>query len=287
MPSNGLMVAGGIGQGLQAGVETYLKARGQNIKEQQENAQMGLMQRRLDQEQEQQKIERDRHAQEFGQTIDLHNRQLQQKSSNDIEENNIRRKQLGLMGGFKREAKLDKDVSGLSSNIEKAGLSELSSVLDRIKSDVGPLDSKEDIPGYGLTYALPDFLTSKEGTDARQAVGALRNVILHARSGGAVTPSEAKRLLDELGEGYGKNDDQLRRGIMNAANALQAKFKNITAGASPEAVQEFGRRGGRTNFPKMTEGLLESQDENAWTDEKETRLKELLSKKSGKKNAAK
>lgn len=122
MPSNGLMVAGGIGQGLQAGVETYLKARGQNIKEQQENAQMGLMQRRLDQEQEQQKIERERQSQQFGQTLDLHNRQLQEEQSWHVLEDANKKaqiKQTGLLRGDAAKEKLDTHVSRLAGELQK------------------------------------------------------------------------------------------------------------------------------------------------------------------------
>ena len=104
----------------------------------------------------------------------------------------------------------------------------------------------EDIPGFGGTAFLPDIAISREGQNIRQEIATIRNSILKARSGGAVTPSEAGRMLEELGTGVGRTDAQMRRGIKNARKVLETRLKSTFAGFSKEAVEEFGGRGGFT-----------------------------------------
>lgn len=142
---------------------------------------------------------------------------------------------------YRKEQKLDKDVQSLSARLEKSGLSELDAVLNNLLPEI---PESGDIPGAGLTAALPNFVLSDSGKRLRQGVTALQNVVLKARSGGAVTPQEADRLLSELGIGVTRSDEELRTGIKNTIATLQSKKANILAGFDEQAKQEFARRGG-------------------------------------------
>jgi len=154
----------------------------------------------------------------------------------------------------KEEARTEKQIEGLSKRLDSSGLSELDSVIGNIQQNIN-LSGHEDIPGAGLTGSLPDFMVSRKGQDVRQAVQGLHNILLKARSGGAVTPQEAERYRDELGFGTSKkNDEQLRQGIKNTINFLASKKRGIIAGYRPDAVQKYGSRGGNINIPSYDTG---------------------------------
>jgi hypothetical protein len=117
----------------------------------------------------------------------------------------------------------------------------------------------KDIEGFGAAggSTLPDILTSTKGVDNRQAVAGLRNAILKARSGGAVTDGEADRMLQELGTGLGRNDENLRVGIANVTQMLQEKLLNVGAGYSPSVRKLYEDNGG-TVTPARLEKFLKS-----------------------------
>lgn len=166
----------------------------------------------------------------------------------------------------------EKRVSELSSRIEKSGLSDLDPVIANLQKVV---PQEGDVAGVGQTALAPDFLISQEGKDVRQAVASLRNIILKARSGGAVTPQEADRMLEEIGTGPGKNDDQLRRGLVNVSNQLASRKQNILAGYTKETQGEFASRGGNLALPSLK---FKASAETGWSDQKEKRLQELRAK---------
>lgn len=145
----------------------------------------------------------------------------------------------------KKQDKLNVNIEHLSKRIDSSGLADLNDAATRLQSSLKLSDPKFDIPGFGQTYLLPDAAVTNEGRAARQDVAQLRNVILKARSGGAVTPSEAERMLQEIGEGAGRNDAQLRRGVINALTLLKSKSRNITAGYQPDVIEQYKKQGGR------------------------------------------
>jgi hypothetical protein len=85
---------------------------------------------------------------------------------------------------------------------------------------------------------------SDEARQLRQDYAAVRNALLKARSGGAVTQGEADRLLQELGEGFGRPDDLVRRGVANLRRVIEARKSNLAAGASDDVIREYEARGG-------------------------------------------
>lgn len=163
----------------------------------------------------------------------------------DREKGKEGKEQAEILAGRQDTKKTDDDARHLSEALNKEGLGELDSVVDDLESRI-EMDGKGDIAGFGLTAAVPDFKLSKPGQRNRQAVAALRNVILKARSGGSVTEDEAGRMLEEIGGGITRTDAQLRTGLKGVIKQLQAKQKNILAGYNPKVISEFEKRGGKT-----------------------------------------
>lgn len=152
-----------------------------------------------------------------------------------------------------RDKAIKESARKLGENISKKGLAEPIATLNQIDKAIGGIDGTEDIPGVGgvsnlagaplLGQAAETFL-SDEGKRVRQLVGGLRNQILKARSGGAVTPQEAERMLEELGLGVLRSDEQLRAGLKNVRESLRAALSTIEATADPEVLAEFRSRKG-------------------------------------------
>lgn len=176
--------------------------------------------------------------------------------------------------GRQKGARVAKSAESLAKQLEASGLPELQAQLGRINAILPP--PGKDIPGYGRLASLaPDVLTSKQGVELRQEVAGLRNAILKARSGAAITPQEAERLLQEIGEGALRSEDQLRRGIRNVQEMLGAKVQNIRAGAVPEAVEAYTERGGALFREQQPAAPV------ALPADKKARLEELRRKKAG------
>lgn len=177
----------------------------------------------------------------------------------NIERGNVKlgNQQLRKARTLRKEAReneklIERDVQKLSKAFDKSGIVELVDSLETITSIINA--NPQDIPGTGQTAVIPGFALSREGQQLRQSIGTLRNSILKARSGGAVTPSEARRLLEELGTGIGKTDAQLRIGIQNVINTFQNKIRNIQGGFRPEAVNILADRSG-SNLSEIISGL--------------------------------
>lgn len=141
----------------------------------------------------------------------------------------------------KRDKALDSGAERYSKAIESSGIGD---VLGSVESFENLTQGIEDIPGYGAGAAKPAWALDDTGKAIRQEVATIRNNILKARSGGAVTPSEADRLLQELGDGIGSTDQQLLYGINKVKNMLAGKQRNLEAGYDPGAIDLYRERGG-------------------------------------------
>jgi hypothetical protein len=143
----------------------------------------------------------------------------------------------------KKEARFEGDVNKLSTTYDKSGIPSAVSVIQNLERLI---PEKGDIPGYGrVAGMLPDAMVSAEGEDVRQAVSTLFNIELKDRSGAAVTDQELNRLKKEFGQGSWKSDDQLRKGIKAYKERLKEVIRNIDAGFTPEAREEYKNREGR------------------------------------------
>lgn len=154
----------------------------------------------------------------------------------------------------RKEKNLNTETERLSKQFESGGLSDLTSAVENANTLLAPYLNQEgtDVPGFGeVAGMLPDLAVSQEGKDLRQAYSSVRNSILKARSGGAVTDGEAARLLQELGEGTGMPDNQVVKGMSNVTTFLRDRIANIQAGYSPEAVQTYEQRGGTVKQDRL------------------------------------
>lgn len=141
-----------------------------------------------------------------------------------------------------RQKKIEAEAERYGKTLESTGLSELLSAAERAANVAA---GEGDIAGYGpAVNALPSFLVSQAGKNNRQEISGLKNTILKARSGGAVTPQEAERLGSEIGDNIGSDDMLLRKGINNVSSTLAEKLANAQSAFSPEAIQLYEGRGG-------------------------------------------
>lgn len=144
----------------------------------------------------------------------------------------------------RRRTEAERQTERLSRDLDKGGLPELDTSVRALEAAMTKFEGR-NLPGFGeVAGALPDWMVSGEGKELRQTYAAVRNAILKARSGGAVTDGEARRLLQELGEGFGRGDDLARQGVINVRNILNEKLLNVRGGYTPEAIGMYEERGG-------------------------------------------
>lgn len=145
-----------------------------------------------------------------------------------------------------KDARLNADV--LKYGADLAGVSELQAGIEQADRALAPhLAKGGDIPGVGGWANSPGFIGTvaaklEGGSDVRNALAPVRNLILKARSGGAVTPQEADRLLNEFGQVMGANDADFVRAWSNFKSRHGALLNGIAAKYSTEAVDEYNRR---------------------------------------------
>lgn len=145
-----------------------------------------------------------------------------------------------------REAALNKEKTMPASAVDKmAALQEISDLSKKMliqiaplkSTDIGPLDS-------GVIPAVKQFMgvspeqgmapNSKGYNDAINTYNTVRNIILRARSGGAVTPSEAERMLAEIG------DPVKRAGTFQQDIANFVRNRMTDVDAHKEAMRQAG-----------------------------------------------
>lgn len=131
----------------------------------------------------------------------------------------------------------------LSKQLETSGITEIAAPLQKLSAALD--EETGDIPGIGVfDQMVPGKFLSDKGLNIRQQVSNLKNVILKARSGGAVTPQEAERFIAELGD---STEQGLRNAVVNITDTLANKLSNFEAGVSEDAVNAFEQRGGLTS----------------------------------------
>ena len=199
--------------------------------------------------------------------------------SQQPKEGNLNRERFEFAKSEKAEEKLDKGVRRIADNFEKTGVIDLLPILERVDQQLVDLDINKgidvenldkDVPGFGATGFLPDILTFKESQNLRQDVNAAVNLLLKARSGGAVTPQEASRLASEL---KGANTDRaLLVGLRNLRNALKSGISNVIASVPPDSAKLYNERNsGVFNSPIFTGERKKSEPINQVSEQKRER----------------
>lgn len=144
----------------------------------------------------------------------------------------------------KRVANVEKGVTDFSKTLQKEGIPELETAVSGAEGALGRYKEGE-VPGIGpLKNALPAALMSSEGKDVRQALAQVRNIVLSARSGAAVTDQELRRLVEEIGTGAGMSEADIRKGLAKVRERIDSIKTNAAAGVSDSVLNEYQGRGG-------------------------------------------
>jgi hypothetical protein len=144
----------------------------------------------------------------------------------------------------KKAAADEKAVTKFSDTLQKEGIPELETAIGGAEGAIGRYKEGE-VPGVGrLAGAVPSALLGDEGNDVRQAIAAVRNIVLSARSGAAVTDQELRRLVEELGTGMGQSEAALRRGLQKVRARIDKIKENAAAGVNDDVLQTYQDRGG-------------------------------------------
>jgi hypothetical protein len=158
----------------------------------------------------------------------------------------------------KGQQALEKDVAQLSARARAANLpqvttavAEVNSMLDKLGLSRDPRSGrlKGDVPGFGVLQSVtPGFLLSQKGKDLKAAVMKVTNAMLAAQSGLAVTKQEAERFQNSIQQGLLRTDEDFIKGWQRILDTVEAEVENVHAGAHPEALAEFRKRGGGASF---------------------------------------
>jgi len=140
----------------------------------------------------------------------------------------------------RRTQKSYQQASDLSKRLEKSGIVDLHGNVQSLKSILPP---EGDIPGYGPAESyVPGLFVGEQGRTVRQRVAGVKNAILRAQSGQAVSESEGQRLTNQI-EGA-KTAKELRDAVSEVERTLSTKYNVIAAGVPPEAIDTYKNRGG-------------------------------------------
>lgn len=144
--------------------------------------------------------------------------------------------------------RVDSDTRRLSAALTKAQVPEITSGIDAINAELAPyLAEGGNLPGVGgVANILPGFTSDARAMQDRLAK--IRNIILKARSGGAVTPAEADRLLQEFSVRTLNTDEDFIRAWQDFTSAYETGIANIYAGYSDPVVEQYN-----TNLQRQAE----------------------------------
>lgn len=145
----------------------------------------------------------------------------------------------------KVDAAADKDLQSkswkLASKLQSEGVIDLEGAVGELQATLAKYKGK-DLPGIGpVDNVLHSSLMGKEGKEVRRQLAAVRNLVLKARSGAAVTDPEMRRLAEELELSIGKSDEDLIAAFNALANRLTLVKNNLLGGAGPEVAEYYTR----------------------------------------------
>jgi hypothetical protein len=122
--------------------------------------------------------------------------------------------------------------------LDATGLPALEQGVGDVNKVLAPYEGK-NIPGIfpGRGF-VPGLAMGEEGRTVNTAIQGVRNILLKARSGGAVTEDEGKRLEDEL-FGVGATDKSFREGWQFLQNKISAQRNSLDAGAGQDIVDSY------------------------------------------------
>jgi len=150
----------------------------------------------------------------------------------------------------KDEKLINDETRRLSFKLVDEGITDLESSIDIADKEVSKYFDPNtgqrkvgDIPGYGgVDSTLPNALLGEDGKRLRNVLASVRNKILKARSGAAVTDPEMMRLAEELGTAMGQTEEEMIQAYVNVRKALDHVKGGVYAGFAPEVAEMYESR---------------------------------------------
>ena len=144
----------------------------------------------------------------------------------------------------KRAADIDRKVTRYSETLQKHGIPEFEDSLANLEGVFAEYD-KGKVPGVGKAVGmLPAWMQGQEAERVNQAIAEVKNVLLKARSGAAVTDSELRRFVEELGTGGLRSEETVRLAVERIRKRFNDVKANAAAGVSDEVKNTYEERGG-------------------------------------------
>lgn len=142
---------------------------------------------------------------------------------------------------------IDQQIGGMSSNVAEKKLDKIAGLKGFAAQARIPFTNVTPFEGLAL---------NDEDKPLYQSISGLKNVVLKLRSGGAITDSEATRMLEELGQGSARSGSQLLTGIKNVTNKVRATIQTIESGFDPSSVDVLAARGNPTSSASLPNAQL-------------------------------
>jgi len=145
------------------------------------------------------------------------------------------------------EKSINDDVKEIANRWVKVGIPESERSIARMESlilkYVGA-DGTGNLPGINVVeQAQGNLLGSEEDAEVIQALAAIENALLKARSGAAVTEPEYKRFLKEVQAGF-KDDAAVIRFIKDLRAAVEKEKESIKSGFRPQVQNRYFKQAG-------------------------------------------
>lgn len=151
-------------------------------------------------------------------------------------------KELGTHGEmFNAIAAVEKQLGFSMEDLDDSG---------RVKTTAkdGKVTYKEvDLPGASVPFVGRVSGYDPDARTLQSRIAKVFNVELKDRSGAAVTDSELERLKTEFAAGKFNSEAEMLTALRDYKQAARAALANAEARYPPEAVKEFGERGGFTS----------------------------------------
>jgi len=159
----------------------------------------------------------------------------------------IEQQKLGALTEANKMKRVEAGVRRISDKFEKGNVAETFNVLTKIDASLKDLGIEKginsslmgkSIEGQGIVGKIkPGLIISQPARNLRQSVASLKNALLKARSGGAVTPAEAERLVKEI-EGVG-TEQELMFALRNVRDVLKTKMQGVLVSVPGESQQVY------------------------------------------------
>jgi hypothetical protein len=170
--------------------------------------------------------------------VDARTRELQALRAEEVAQGKLSKED------DKKQGQRDKAVTQFASTLQKEGVPEFEGALSTLEDTLSKYPVGK-APGLGRVAGLvPDWMQGAEGENIRQALAAVKNTLLKARSGSAVTENELRRFVEELGSGGFRSETTLRNGVSRIRQRFEKVKANTVAGVADDVKQEYEARGG-------------------------------------------